>query len=36
MPTVANEQFDYVRIDTGGGVFTNRDLEVEHQPDFQG
>ena len=28
MPTVANEQFDYVRIDTGGGVFTNRDLEA--------
>ena len=28
MPTVANEQFDYIRIDTGGGVFTNRDLEA--------
>ena len=28
MPTAANEQFDYVRIDTGGGVFTNRDLEA--------
>jgi len=29
MPTVANEQFDYIRIDTGGGVFTNRDLEAK-------
>jgi hypothetical protein len=28
MPTTANEQFDYIRIDTGGGVFTNRDLEA--------
>jgi len=29
MPTAANEQFDYIRIDTGGGVFTNRDLEAK-------
>jgi len=29
MPTTANEQFDYIRIDTGGGVFTNRDLEAK-------
>jgi len=28
MPTTANQQFDYIRIDTGGGVFTNRDLEA--------
>ena len=29
MPTTANQQFDYIRIDTGGGVFTNRDLEAK-------